>query len=362
MKNTTSASSRKNSTQTIIRVKHKRNYTVVSNHHLEDSGLGWKATSILTYLLSRPDDWQTNPRHLAKVKRDGIKAVYSGLKELKEAGYVEHRMIRNEQGRIIRGEYIVYEEQIAKPKSPDGSGSDSQTPFWNTATFDDGNRPLPNTESLQNTDNNQNQQKPICDNRIKNLQDKEKLTKSLSFSSCDDKETNGALSIDLETSVQSLMNEISPPHRSAGIQNLISNALKAGHSEGYIKNAIAYTSKNSRESFGGYLKNCIDQHWHKEVEEQQRKKAQSLQVQAEHQKQRLKEEQSKADAVKREKAEHKRKLALIDGLKDITALDHYILSHENINNYLKGLYRKGSAQILLRKQYVDEFLSIDFLH
>ena len=343
--------------KTIIRVKHKKNFTVVSNFHLEDPILTWKGTSILSFLLSRPDDWQTNPKHLAKVKKDGIKSVYSGLKELKDAGYIEHRLIRDEQGKIIRGEYIIYEEPWLNPKRTLHQRPVSpETHFGNAASENAEKSPIPNTDCLKNTDDDQNKPTESCDENMDKLQPGKKLKKSLSLSFCNDKETNSALSIDVDSTVQSLMNEISPPHRSAGVQNLITNALKAGHKEDYIKNAIAYTSQNSTKSFGGYLANCINQHWHEEFEEQQKKKGQALRVQTERQKQELKDKQSKADALKKEEAEHNRKLALIDGLNDITALDRYILSHDSINDFLKNLYRKGKAQVMLRKQYVEEFL------
>ncbi len=55
--------------------------------------------------------------------------------------------------------------------------------------------------------------------------------------------------------------------------------------------------------------------------------------------------------------EHERKVSLIDSVNDIKELDRFILGHTNVNDYLKGLYRKGKVQILLRKQYVEEFIN-----
>lgn len=135
---------------TIIRVNRRERYTIVSNVPIEDDSLSWKATAILVYLLSRPDDWETNPQHLATVKKCGVKAVYSGLKELKEAGYVEYTFIRDESGRIAKGIYIVHEEPIATATST-SKESCPHTQKGNTPKQKDEKRPLLNTEVKQKT-------------------------------------------------------------------------------------------------------------------------------------------------------------------------------------------------------------------
>ena len=84
----------------IIRVDKKQNFVVMDKTGLEDPNLSFKAKGLLAYLLSKPDNWYCHSKHLAKVGQDGISAVKSGLKELREQGYLEKRKIRDKKGKI----------------------------------------------------------------------------------------------------------------------------------------------------------------------------------------------------------------------------------------------------------------------
>lgn len=95
--------------ETIIRVRNKtENFSIIDNRFVLDKSLSFKAKGILVYLLTRPNDWKVYIAEIASHSVDGIDSVKSGLKELKEAGYVVHRVVR-EKGKIIAHEYIVYE-------------------------------------------------------------------------------------------------------------------------------------------------------------------------------------------------------------------------------------------------------------
>ena len=95
----------------IIRVKRVAgNFATMNKGFLEDARLSFKAKGILSYLLSKPDDWKVIVRDIVEHGKDGKSAVYAGLKELREAGYYEKKPIRNEEGsRIVRWESTVYE-------------------------------------------------------------------------------------------------------------------------------------------------------------------------------------------------------------------------------------------------------------
>jgi hypothetical protein len=92
----------------IIRVEHKDKFVMVRNRTVRDRRLSYKATGLLVYLLSMPDDTRVDRAALAQGKRDGEVAVRSALKELAEAGYLVHRKIQNERGRWLT-EAVVYE-------------------------------------------------------------------------------------------------------------------------------------------------------------------------------------------------------------------------------------------------------------
>lgn len=92
----------------IIRVAKNSNYTVINNTALNDTRLSWKAKGIITYMLSKPDDWKFYISELVKHSTDGERAFRSGFKELKTLGYVTRKPLREGQ-RIVGWETIVHE-------------------------------------------------------------------------------------------------------------------------------------------------------------------------------------------------------------------------------------------------------------
>ena len=83
-------------------------YTVIDNLVLQDKRMSWKAQGLLTYLLSLPDSWQVNIKHLAKERPDGKESTLSGLKELKALGYLKKICVRDDRGRVLRWETQVF--------------------------------------------------------------------------------------------------------------------------------------------------------------------------------------------------------------------------------------------------------------
>lgn len=72
----------------IIRVPHRRQFTVVANQALQDGRLSFRATGILAYLLSLPEDVAISARKIGQVKAEGRDAVLAALLELEKAGYL----------------------------------------------------------------------------------------------------------------------------------------------------------------------------------------------------------------------------------------------------------------------------------
>lgn len=92
----------------ILRVEKNANYVVMNRTALNDERLSWKAKGIMAYMLSMPDDWTFYINELTKHSVDGEKAFRSGLKELKENGYVKRKPVRD-GNKIIGWETIVVE-------------------------------------------------------------------------------------------------------------------------------------------------------------------------------------------------------------------------------------------------------------
>ena len=97
--------------QTIFRtIKNAENpFVMIDRRPIENNSLTWKAKGILAYLLSRPDNWIVRLRDLVNRSPDGVHAVRSALKELRAAGHLSTREIRDENGQFLRYELEVYE-------------------------------------------------------------------------------------------------------------------------------------------------------------------------------------------------------------------------------------------------------------
>jgi predicted RNA-binding Zn-ribbon protein involved in translation (DUF1610 family) len=137
--------------RTIIRVAKTRDFAVVHTGVFLDPRLSWKAKGLMGYFLSRPDDWRILVQDLIKRSRDGRDAVYAGLAELRQAGYLEERIYRHPQrGYIVQREYLVYETPKAlDPENPEEGVQRLDPDFPDQAQPDQGNPPLLNTDQTK---------------------------------------------------------------------------------------------------------------------------------------------------------------------------------------------------------------------
>lgn len=93
----------------IFRVYKQKNFTVMSNHHLQNINLSLKAIGLLSKLLSLPDDWKISIRGMAKICKDGYDSIRTAFRELIQEGYVIRRQMRDSLGKLSGVEYIVRE-------------------------------------------------------------------------------------------------------------------------------------------------------------------------------------------------------------------------------------------------------------
>lgn len=101
----------------VFRIEKSRDYTVMSNHHLRDTGLSLKSKGLLSMMLSLPEDWNYTTRGLAKICKEGTDSIGSALKELERAGYIVRNRLRDSKGKIVDVEYVIYEKP--HPPEPD---------------------------------------------------------------------------------------------------------------------------------------------------------------------------------------------------------------------------------------------------
>lgn len=101
-------------------------FTMMQNHHLRNKGLSLKAVGLLSKILSLPPNWDYSLRGLATLNTDGIDGVRSAMKELEDHGYVVRTQRRDENGRMSKSRYEVYE--IPQPRKPTTEKPSSENP------------------------------------------------------------------------------------------------------------------------------------------------------------------------------------------------------------------------------------------
>lgn len=84
-------------------------YVMLDKRFLEDDRLSWRAKGILSYLLSKPDSWQTREKDLVKRSREGREAVRSAMRELESCGYMQREQRRTEKGVYAQNSFTIYE-------------------------------------------------------------------------------------------------------------------------------------------------------------------------------------------------------------------------------------------------------------
>jgi hypothetical protein len=96
----------------IKRVVKEAKYAQIDNDLINNRELSFKALGIMTYILSKPDDWQIYISDLCRDK-DGEKSVRAGLNELKDKKYMQrYRVYDMDTGKVHHWETLVSETQF----------------------------------------------------------------------------------------------------------------------------------------------------------------------------------------------------------------------------------------------------------
>jgi hypothetical protein len=112
--------------KTIIRVNHNAQpYFMVARSVAQNEAISYEALGLLCYLLSKPNDWEIQPKALAR-EHCGRDKAYRLIDELLKARHIERTAVKNELGRIMRVEYVVYESPL--PEKPDTAKPDMDKP------------------------------------------------------------------------------------------------------------------------------------------------------------------------------------------------------------------------------------------
>lgn len=128
----------------IFRAKQKNNFTIIPNKTINDEKLSLRSRGLLTYLLSKPDNWNVSLVHLSTVCNEGKSAIRASLNELIEHGYIKRGQLRDDTGRMTGYQYDVYDTSklTVVRLSDDGKPAPGKP--------DAGNRTLISTDSKKN--------------------------------------------------------------------------------------------------------------------------------------------------------------------------------------------------------------------
>lgn len=138
----------------IRRKTRRQRFTVMDNTAINDRRLGFAALGVLTYLLSKPDNWTIMPTELQRrggIGRDGLRTI---MRQLGVAGYAKLTRTRGDGGHITGTVWEVSEEvspsdafSVGRPNRRTAEPSDGESaPLVSTDT-------APSTETAPTTDN-----------------------------------------------------------------------------------------------------------------------------------------------------------------------------------------------------------------
>ncbi|WP_329134019.1 hypothetical protein OG552_17655 [Streptomyces sp. NBC_01476] len=106
----------------IHRSRHARGFTVLPNTLLQDRRLSYTARGLLADLLSRPDGWREDGRHMADTSPQGRLAVAKALRELTAAGYYRVERVRRGDGTFVSEAHVYDTPQLRPGPTRPGSG------------------------------------------------------------------------------------------------------------------------------------------------------------------------------------------------------------------------------------------------
>ena len=112
----------------VFRVERTHNYTVMSNYHLRDKTISFKAKGLLSLMLSLPEDWDYTLAGLARISLEGKDAIRAAVVELEKAGYVQRHQTTDRAGKFAANEYIIREYPASHEPPPDEPSTASPLP------------------------------------------------------------------------------------------------------------------------------------------------------------------------------------------------------------------------------------------
>ena len=147
----------------VFRIEKTRDYTIMSNHHLRNTELSLKAKGLLSMMLSLPEEWNYTTRGLAAICKEGTDCIGSALKELEKTGYIVRNRLRDNKGKNVDVEYVIFETpRKPHPACPHEGTPDTDCPDTENPDMD--NPGLENPQQLNKDISSNYQQKKDLSN------------------------------------------------------------------------------------------------------------------------------------------------------------------------------------------------------
>lgn len=110
----------------VFRIEKNKNYTAMSNYHLRDKNLSYKAKGLLSFMLSLRDDCDYSIQGLVSVSKESTKAIRSTLEELEDNNYLIREKIQLKNGRFDYN-YQIYETPHTQKGNADNGDTENDT-------------------------------------------------------------------------------------------------------------------------------------------------------------------------------------------------------------------------------------------
>jgi hypothetical protein len=106
----------------VHRSRHTCGFIILPNVLLQDRRLSYTARGLLADLLSRPDGWREDGRHMADTSPQGRLAVAKALRELTAAGYYQVVRVRQTDGTFVSEAHVYDAPQTKAQVAPTAAG------------------------------------------------------------------------------------------------------------------------------------------------------------------------------------------------------------------------------------------------
>ena len=94
----------------IIRTNKTENFTVLDNHHINDSKLSLSARGLMSFMLSKPNKWEFTAQKIAVfLENETLYSVRKALQELEKNGYLIKSQKRDKSGKLGAIKYTLFE-------------------------------------------------------------------------------------------------------------------------------------------------------------------------------------------------------------------------------------------------------------